>query len=177
MNKRILAAILLSVLCLTGSGSSSAAAQTAVGIRAGGWTSNNPKDFEQYEIFAEHDMPWKWQWSSNRSIDTRLGASVGTLYAAGNSATLITLGPSAVMHTDMSPISLEAGIELGWLTERRFGKDNLGCSFQFVSHLGIDLLLSSHWETGYRFEHISNGSIDTQNDGLNLHTLVLRYRL
>jgi lipid A 3-O-deacylase len=63
------------------------------------------------------------------------------------------------------------------LSSQRFDDEDLGCSTQFISHLGINLRLNRNWETGYRFEHVSNGGLSDSNPGLNLNLLLLRYHL
>ena len=49
--------------------------------------------------------------------------------------------------------------------------------FQFGSLLGLGLGFGKHgqYEFGYRYQHISNASMSTPNDGLNLHMLRLGY--
>lgn len=57
-------------------------------------------------------------------------------------------------------------------TQRRFGT-----AFQFGSHAGIGARFGpkNAFDLGYRFQHLSNASIKTPNNGINFHVLRLGY--
>lgn len=51
---------------------------------------------------------------------------------------------------------------------------NKGSAFQLASHIGLEGRITSGLEPGYRFQHMSNGSLRGVNSGMNEHMVVLR---
>ncbi len=52
-----------------------------------------------------------------------------------------------------------------------------GSSFQFGDHLGVGMLFGSRsqYDLGYRFQHLSNGSIKQPNQGINFNQIRFAY--
>lgn len=80
------------------------------------------------------------------------------------------------LSSGVSPYA-EAGIGAHLLSETRLGTLSFSTQFQFGSLVGVGIGFGRHgqYQLGYRFQHISNASIKTPNNGLNLHLLRLGY--
>jgi hypothetical protein len=72
-------------------------------------------------------------------------------------------------------MELEAGFRPAWLTDHLYGDDDYGGDLQFLSHAGIVLRLS-RFTLSYRYLHMSNAGLYSENDGLNLHLFGLGAR-
>jgi len=80
------------------------------------------------------------------------------------------------LSSGVSPFA-EAGIGAHLLSDTSLADESYSTAFQFGSLVGLGLGFGRHgqYELGYRFQHISNGSIKSPNDGLNLHMLRIGY--
>jgi lipid A 3-O-deacylase len=80
------------------------------------------------------------------------------------------------LSSGVSPFA-EAGIGAHLLSDTSLADERYSSVFQFGSLLGLGLGFGKHgqYEFGYRYQHISNASMSTPNDGLNLHMLRLGY--
>ena len=72
----------------------------------------------------------------------------------------------------------EAGIGAHLLSRTQIGDKRLSTKFQFGDHLGFGYRfgVKGAWDLGYRFQHLSNASIKSPNDGINFHQVRLQYR-
>jgi hypothetical protein len=148
---------------------------TAVGFRAGLSATDGNEDFEQYEMFATHGLPWSWQLAPGWFLSTNINLSAGALRGGGETGFIGSVGPSITLSMVQDFILLDGGISAALLSEHRFGRENFGGPIQFISHVGIGFKLSSNLGVGYRFQHMSNASIYKRNPGLELHMLELSY--
>jgi hypothetical protein len=73
-------------------------------------------------------------------------------------------------------LALKAYASGSFLGRNHLGGRNLGCAFQFTSHVGLMWEVIPRWELGYRAQHISNAGIGSDNPGLNSHFAVLAWR-
>ena len=82
----------------------------------------------------------------------------------------------AALSSGVSPFA-EAGIGAHLFSDTSLADDSYATAFQFGSLLGCGIGFGKHgqYELGYRFQHISNASIKTPSDELNLHMLRLGY--
>jgi hypothetical protein len=73
---------------------------------------------------------------------------------------------------------LDAGIGIHLLTKTKIGNSNLSTSVQFSPSAGAGAIFGSRgqYELGYRYLHLSNGSIKKPNPGLDFHMLRFVYR-
>lgn len=123
---------------------------------------------------ADH---WSWavagEWQLARWSSDHPGAGVETL-ADGSLTAVMTL-----RHAAWQVAYLEAGFGVHLLTQDRIGEDrDLGWCFQFGEFIGAGVNAGSRgqYAIGVRLRHVSNGSLNSQNDGLTLVQGVLRYR-
>lgn len=70
---------------------------------------------------------------------------------------------------------VDGAIGLYLLSESTLGDKRFSTAFQFGDHLGMGLIVGS-LEMGYRFEHLSNGGINSPNPGINFHLFRIGYR-
>jgi hypothetical protein len=148
---------------------------TAVGFRAGLSATDGSEDFEQYEMFATHGLPWSWQLAPGWFLSTNINLSAGALRGGGETGFIGSVGPSVTLSMVQDLILLDGGISAALLSEHKFGQENFGGPMQFVSHVGIRFKLGGNLGVGYRFQHMSNASIYNRNPGLELHMLELSY--
>jgi hypothetical protein len=156
-------------------GSTEEADWIAVGFRGGLSTTDGNEDFEQYEVFATHGLPWIWELTPGWSVSTRVQLSAGALRGGGETGFIGSVGPTIALSMLEGLIFLDGGISAAVLSEHKFGQENFGGPIQFVSHVGISFKLGKNLGVGYRFQHMSNASIYNRNPGLELHVLEVGY--
>ena len=74
---------------------------------------------------------------------------------------------------------VEFGFGLHLLSESKIGTDrNFGCAFQFGEFLGVgaDLGSEKRYSFGVRVQHVSNGRVCSENDGVTFAQALLQYR-
>ncbi len=74
---------------------------------------------------------------------------------------------------------VELGFGLHLLSNSKIDTDrNFGCAFQFGEFLGIgaDLGSERRYSFGVRVQHVSNGRIKSENDGITFAQALLQYR-
>lgn len=103
----------------------------------------------------------------------------------GGSSHLWEIGFTPMFRLERSPYAalnvapfVEAGIGAHLLSENRISGRDLSTTFQFGDAVGLGVRLgkAQRIELGYRFQHLSNGSIRGDNDGINFHILRVAYR-
>ena len=148
-----------------------------VGLR-GGFSAKDVdhEDFQQYELFAAYPLPWSWQSTSGWTLATRLNGAAGALRDDQKSGFIGSLGPAVVLGKAGLPVSLEIGTAPTVLSRSHFNGADLGDKFHFTSHAGIHIQFGEVLDAGYRYQHMSNASLDNTNPGLNMHMFWLGYR-
>ncbi len=67
----------------------------------------------------------------------------------------------------------EAGLGGSLFSNDQLGRKMFSTHFQFSEHLGLGLEFAESWFAGWQYSHYSNADIDTPNDGIDLHQLVV----
>jgi hypothetical protein len=147
----------------------------AVGFRAGIDDGDNDEDFEQYEGFVLYDLPWSWSFVPDWTLGTYLELNAGVLDGGGDAAFIGSIGPGLILKAFDNRLAVSGGINPTYVSEDTFGDEDFGGSFQFTSHIGISFRPIRPFSIGYRFQHMSNAGIYSENPGLNLHMLELAY--
>ena len=145
------------------------------GIRAGINDSRNEESFSQYEACATFSLPWKWKSGSEWIVGSFIGANAGAITADDN-AFIGSIGPGIYIMTPAESFVLSAGIYPTYISRSKFGKEDLGESFQFTSAAGINFNFLQHITIGYRLQHMSNAGLADQNPGVNTHMIEVGYR-
>ncbi len=166
---RLLAGSLFLVLMmLPGVGVAGAAPAWEVGVRGGMDATGSNEHYEVAELYLQRDLPWRAE-TGLGPVLTRLDLGAAYLEGAGSDGgAILSAGADIAWRPANGPMELEAGFRPAWLTDHRYGDDDYGGGLQFLSHVGVSLRLG-RFVLGYRYQHMSNAGIYSENDGLNLH--------
>lgn len=148
----------------------------SVGTRAAMSQRELNNNYYQAEAFANWDVPWRWGKENKLHFQPRLGLSTGWLHGWDEDGFVGSAGPGVAMGWNRIPVFLELGIGVTGLSRYQFGPQNFGSKLQFTSYLGFTLQPGSRLSFGYRYQHMSNGGLDSPNPGLNLHSMSLGWR-
>lgn len=156
---------------------------TSIGIRGGlnsetlGIPPTEREDFEQYDVFAVIGLPWRWEHQSGWETGFRLNVSAGALRAAGDTGFISELTPGIAFTNPSWNLTFDIGGGWAYLSDYKFGSQNIGGPFQIVGHGGISYHLPWNLLLGWRFHHISDATLyGTDNRGVDLHLFELSYR-
>lgn len=128
------------------------------------------------EAFADWQLPGALELGGHFALKAYVSGSMGWLGDDHNDAVTAALGPSLRLTYARLPVSLVLGSAPTLLGRNHLGGRNMGCAFQFTSHVGLMWEVIPKWELGYRIQHISNAGIGSDNPGLNSHFAVLARR-
>jgi hypothetical protein len=155
----------------------------SVGVRAGvnsrtiGLPPSEKEDFERYDVFAVIGLPWGWEFPSGWDIRFRLNAAAGALRAAGDTGFITELTPGIAFSKPSWRLTFDIGGGWAYLSDYKFGRQNIGGPFQIIGHGGITYHLPWNVSVGWRFHHMSDATIyGTDNRGVDLHMLEVGYR-
>lgn len=170
---RLLYALVLFAACIGPASSALAeeAAGTRFGVRfaiAGGEEATR---YHQLEAVVTTALPWSGSWSGHWSWSTEIDFAAGTLRAGGKNGLVLSAGPALLLHRSGFPVSLRLGTGPAYISRDRYGDSDLGGSFHFVSHVGIRCQVTPDWHLAYRYQHMSNGGLQKNNPGVNLHVV------
>lgn len=146
-----------------------------IGLRAGIGDSRNDESFSQYEGYATFSLPWRLVIESQWTFGTFIGLNAGVVTCDGE-AFVGSIGPGVYLMTPGKRFVLSAGIYPTYISEATFGDDDFGETFQFTSAVGVNYNFLRSMTIGYRFQHMSNAGISSENPGLNMHMIELGYR-
>ena len=163
-------------LALAAEGMAGTFSLATAGARGLGRANPKSQTFEQAELFAGFDLPWRLGSASGWHLQTRLDLSAGALHGRSDDAFIGSVGPDFVVRHGGFPVHLWFGVSPTILSRTEFGGMDFGIPFQFTTHAGLNWEISRHFGVGYRYQHMSNANLSHKNPGLNLHGLVLYYR-
>ncbi len=133
-------------------------------------------------------VQWDWNKRWFQGTDWHLGGywelGLGYWWAdalPGQNDNIAEVGFTPVFRLQGNSLTgpyLEGGIGAHLLSRTQIGDKRLSTKFQFGDHLGLGYRFGAKgaWDLGYRFQHLSNGSIKKPNDGVNFHQIRLQYR-
>jgi len=139
-----------------------------------GMSENQP--VRHAEVFADWALPWDFDLGYGLRFQTYASGGLGWIGDDHDDAVMGSLGPSCRLSTDQGPVSVVFGSVPTLLSRNTLGGRNLGCAFQFTSHVGLAWTIAQRYELGYRLQHMSNASISEHNPGLNSHLVTLAWR-
>lgn len=145
------------------------------GLRGGFSSTDFGHRFVQGEAFLYRDLPWGWDLGKQWHLQTRVQFSAGALEGYDDVAFDGTAGLDLVLSYAPVPVTLDAGSSPTILSRHTFGERNLGTEFQFTSHVGLEWRVCPHWGVSYRFQHMSNAGLSSDNPGLNTHLFGVVY--
>ncbi len=137
-----------------------------------------PEDFEEYDVAANFELPWKSYSASGWGMGTRLMASAGILRGAGENALVVSLIPELTLGSQDGRFALNFGLGGALFSRHRFGTQDYGGPFQFALTLGVGIPLYKKLGLGYRFLHYSDAGIHGSDTiGADFHMIEFSYRL
>ncbi len=154
---------------------------TSVGIRGGvnfkdaGLPPGEKEDFEQFDVVATLGFPGAWEAPWGWSTRYQMTTSGGALRGNGDAGFIGTMTVGAAITKMPWRTTLDFGLGGALLSKWKFGRQNVGGPFQFIAHGGWLFHLPGNFLAGYRFHHMSDGTIYGNNRGVDLHMLELRY--
>lgn len=140
---------------------------------------SNPFDharFYHVEGYLNWNLPWRWKWDNDWSVQSRLDLTGGWMNGRGDDAAFATVGPSFELGWHEFPLTLDVGCSPTVLSREQFGHTDFGTVFQFTTHAGLNWKLGSRWTLGCRVEHLSNANIGPSNPGVNFYSLGAGWR-
>lgn len=143
-------------------------------------------DTHMARIGAQWDWKKKWFTDGNWLVAGYWEASAGRWNgqnSRGNSHNLTDIGFTPVFRLQQKTPSglapyLEAGIGVHLLSDTHINEHRrFSTAFQFGDHIGAGLRFGDkqEFDLGYRFQHLSNGSIKSPNPGINFSQIRLAY--
>jgi lipid A 3-O-deacylase len=147
----------------------------AAGIRYGIGGNSSSWDFNEGEVFADWDLPWRWDLGHDVWLKLRLDSSAGWLGDHAKTGAIVGAGPGVRVGREHFPLSLEWGTNPTILGEEHFAGKDFGSAFQFTTYVGVSFDLGAHVRLGYRYQHMSNAGLSENNPGLNLNMFSLDY--
>jgi hypothetical protein len=172
---------LLAAFVLIAGSSFSALAQTAgpwieAGARGGRFQSPAHESLNQYEVYAIRTLRWRWTTSSGWSFQTGIEVSAGEFRGAGISTAIGAAGPIVrIRHRD-ARWHIDIGSRPTLIGHHDFGTKQFGGPFQFTSHGAFDIDVGAHMTIGYRFHHMSNARLYTENEGTNMQSIEVGWK-
>jgi len=142
-----------------------------IGFRGSIYATDEREDMEQYELFASHGLPWRWHLPGRWDLSTKVEVTVGALAGGGETGFVASVGPGLLLSSPNGRIAFDGGSSVAFLSRDKFGEQDFGLKFQFISHAGLSFKLTPKIGISYRYQHMSNASISAQNPGLDLHML------
>jgi hypothetical protein len=127
-----------------------------------------------YEVMAWMKTPWEWSIHDAIELEFYLEGTAGIIDGVGETSGLVHLGLLAEIEIDDFPVSFLVGTGPTLLTEDEFDDYDMGSQLQFTSSIGFRVEIES-FQLAYRYQHISNASIDETNPGLNMHVFSAIY--
>jgi len=146
-----------------------------IGFRGSAYATDEREDLEQYELFASYGLPWRWDLPGGRDLSTKIEVTAGALAGGGETGLVTSLVPGLVLSSPSGRLAFDGGSSAAFLSRDKFGEQDFGLKFQFISHAGLRFKLTPKLGIGYRYQHMSNASISAQNPGLDLHMLQISF--
>ena len=178
MNMRILAIGLVStVLTPTvayGEANENFGVESA-GVRYGFGANNLSQDFQKIEATTDLNLPVKWDLGRTWVLKPRLEFSLGAFGNNRQRAVIGSVGPVISVAPAKSPVTLDGGFSVTGLSRRNYATRDLGSYLQFTSEIGLSWKIKDQIRVGYHFQHMSNGGVARDNQGVNMNVFSLAY--
>lgn len=135
-------------------------------------------DIEHYEIYFREPLPFRKELDSGLKLLSGVELGAALIREAGSDKDEVgrfSAMPQLIL--DLHPnVDLFMGLGVGFMIgDTEFTEQDLGGSFLLNSKIGIQFLLGHHFNVGYFFYHQSNAGIYSNNQGLNMHNVLLSY--
>lgn len=140
-------------------------------------------DADIYRISAQNNWTRAWFSDGGWQVNGYWNLTAGHWHsdkAGGHEDNAFELGLTPVFRLQQKNIGdgllapyAEAGIGLHLIGPTSIGDRSFSNALQFGSHIGMGVRFGEQgkYDLGYRYQHISNGSLDSPNNGIELHNL------
>lgn len=156
---------------------SSIGVRGGINLEHGGIPPSEKEDFYQVDVFAVINLPWRWELIPDWETRFRLTVSAGTLTAAGDAGFITEFTPNFAFTNWDWRLTIDGGGGGAFISDYKFGRQDIGGPFQFIGFLGVTYHLSDHYLIGWRFHHMSDATIwGTHNRGVDFHMIEFSYR-
>ena len=146
-----------------------------VGLRGGVSADSRQVDFEQYDLFASYRLEQRWELKSGWLILTEITGTLGEVRSDFDSGIVATFGPGFTFKKPDSRFSIDIASVPTYISEPVHGEKDLGGNIHFTTHIRFNYRINEEFAIGYRFQHMSNASLEDENPGLNIQSLGISY--
>jgi len=147
-----------------------------IGARGGVSFEDGDESFSQFDIFAGYRLPWEWRWWDTIDASTRVTMTASVLDGGSETGLLGTGGLELVLGLGDTGLEVRLGSAVTLMSDYTYGDEDLGGTLAFTSHIGLDYWFMEDWSVTSRVQHMSNASIYSDNPGVNMVMLGLRYQ-
>jgi len=147
----------------------------AAGVRYGFGVGKLNRHFEETEAVVDFSLPCRWDLGRKWDLKPRLELCLGNFGNEQVDAVIGSIGSILSLAPVESPVALEMGVSATGLSEREFETRGIGSLFQIRSLFGARWNVFKHFHVAYHFQHMSNGGLAGQNQGVNMHTITATY--
>lgn len=148
----------------------------SAGARYGFGTGDLSNDFWQAEAIADFTTPFQLNLGRAWTVKTRLELALGGFGNDHTSAVIGSVGPIfSLAHADF-PLALEVGVAPTGLSRDEYETRGIGLEFQIRSEFGLAWTIEKKVRVGYYYQHMSNGGLASDNQGVNMHVFSIAYR-
>lgn len=140
---------------------------------------NNTQLYDRYrqvEAALTWWLPWQHRFSSGILFKSGLDIHGGLLTDHDTSAFVGGIGPRLAFFTPKEVFCLDAGVSPSLLSDHDFRADDFGGPLQFNSFIGVAWHPGKWLRLGFRFQHMSNGGIYSQNPGMQIYVAEIGFR-
>lgn len=147
----------------------------SAGVRSGFGTGELSEGFWQAEALADFTVPLQLDLGRTWAVKTRLEVSLGGFGNEHQDAVIGSVGPIFSLTKGVFPLALEIGIAPTGVSEKEYETRGIGSEFQIRSQFGLAWTIEKKVRVAYYYQHMSNGGIAKDNQGLNMHTFSVAY--
>jgi len=126
----------------------------------------------QQAFFVDFKLPWMWSPWTNVSASPKLTLETGRFNHGSENRYFASLGPTLRLANDQwrMPLFMDLGLSPTVIVGATYGDRHFGTSFNFTSHiaLGFRFGQTRNHVVKLRYQHISSGSFDEVNSGVNM---------
>jgi Lipid A 3-O-deacylase (PagL) len=136
---------------------------------SGNSVGSNKESFNQYKSSLTLMLPWQWQLPASYWIKTGIDFTAGILSGGGDNTFVGSAGPRVSFRTPEETFALDIGLAPTYVDRHELGETDVGGALQFTSFIGLYTHFLDRYRLKYRFQHMSNAGIHSQNDSVNMH--------
>lgn len=130
--------------------------------------------YSQTEFFLTRDFAWQGTTDLGLSYEASLFVGGGWYEQDDDILEYITVGPVMRVGPAGSNLAVELGIRPGILFDSTSPGRDFGGTVTFFDHIGLLWEPMNGITVGYRYQHMSNGSLYSTNPGINMHLADIR---